>query len=43
MRNCTRVRELVRTNQEALLEATHVGRTGNARVTIDEDWLPIIR
>ncbi|KAK3739316.1 hypothetical protein QZH41_017889 [Actinostola sp. cb2023] len=43
MRNCTRVRELVRANQEALLKATHVGRTGNARATTNEDWLPIIR
>jgi len=42
-KNCSRVRELVLANQEVFLKATHVGRTGNALATVDEDWLPIIR
>ncbi|XP_048583179.1 uncharacterized protein LOC116612443 [Nematostella vectensis] len=43
MRNCSQLRDLVRANQEALVPATHVGRSGNADVSMSGDWLPILR
>ena len=43
MRNCTFLREIVLTNQNRLIQATHVGRSGNADLNVPDDWLPVIR
>ena len=41
--NCSFLRETVLTNQAHLVQATHVGRSGNADLAVPEDWLPVIR
>ena len=43
LRNCSQLRQLVWTNQERLIQATHVGRTGNANLDVAEDWVLIIK
>ena len=43
MRNCTSLIDLVKSNQNKLIQATMVGRTGNANAEIQEDWIPIIK
>ena len=43
MRNCTFLREIVLTNQNRLIQATHVGRSGNSDLNVPDDWLPVIR
>ena len=43
MRNCSKLRDLVKSNQDKLIQASQVGRTGNANMSIEEDWIPVIR
>jgi len=43
MRNCSFLREVVLANQNRLIQATHVGRSGNANLNVPDDWLPVIR
>lgn len=43
MRNCSFLREIVLTNQNRLIQATHVGSRGNADLGVPGDWLPVIR
>lgn len=43
MRNCSSLRELVLTNQNRLIQATDIGRRGNAKLNSSNDWLPVIR
>ncbi|PFX31452.1 Tectonic-2 [Stylophora pistillata] len=41
--NCSLLRETILTHQARLVQATHVGRTGNVDLDVHDDWLPIIR
>ena len=41
--NCSLLRETILTHQASLIQATHVGRSGNADLDVPDDWLPVIR
>ena len=43
MRNCSELRELVKSNQDKLIQATRVGRTGMVNAEFQDDWVPVIR
>lgn len=41
--NCSLLRKTVWTFQARLVQATRVGRSGNADLAVPDDWLPVIR